>query len=341
MLSSAGVVEGQRVFGSASYFFKHQLLFGVLPGLVIFFALSWIKPKIWKKLALPILFVNIGLLLLIFMPQFGVTLNGAQRWLHLGPLTFEPSELLKLSLIIYLAAWFSQRGSRTTDHWSSAVLPFLLVLGFVGFLLALQPDLKTLTIIVLLGASMYFFSGAKISHMLGFLLVFAILFAGLAYFAPYRWDRIKAYFNPSADVQGVAYHTNQALVSIRNGGLFGVGYGQSQQKISNLPEPAGDSIFAVIVEELGLVGGSAVIALFVGMVLTLVHIAKKAGDQFSRLFILGVAVWLSLQAFINIGSISGLIPLTGVPLPFFSYGSSALWPLFAGLGIANAIARNG
>jgi len=339
MLSSAGVVEGQKKFGDSSYFFKHQLLYGVLPGLLIFFIVSRINPKFWKKISLPLLFAVIGLLVLVLLPKFGVSAKGAQRWLQFGFVRFQPSEFLKLALIIYFAAWFSQRDGHAAAHWSYSVLPFIVVLGFTGALLVLQPDLKTMIITTLLGLSMYFFAGAKFSHILGLILILAAIFSLLAVLEPYRWARIKAYLNPASDVQGTAYHANQALVSIETGGMFGVGYGQSQQKISYLPEPAGDSIFAVIVEELGFAGGAAVICLFILTVLTLINIAKKTNDYFGRLFALGLSVWLSLQTFINIGAIIGLIPLTGVPLPFFSYGSSSLVALFASMGIANSVAR--
>ncbi|MFH1089073.1 MAG: FtsW/RodA/SpoVE family cell cycle protein, partial [Candidatus Uhrbacteria bacterium] len=232
MLSSAGVVEGQKKFGDSSYFFKHQLLYGVLPGLLIYFVVSRINPKFWKKISLLLLFAVIGLLILVLLPRFGVNANGAQRWLQLGFIRFQPSEFLKLALIIYFAAWFSQRDGHVSTHWSYSVLPFIVVIGFTGALLALQPDLKTMIITTLLGLSIYFFAGAKLSHILSLILILAAVFFLMARLEPYRWDRIKAYFNPTIDIQGVAYHANQALVSIETGGIFGVGYGQSQQKIN-------------------------------------------------------------------------------------------------------------
>lgn len=340
MLFSAGIVESQKKFNSPTYLLKHQFIFGVLPGLFLFFLVSKIKPKFWEKIALPLLFLAIGLLVLVFIPQFGVVAKGAQRWVDFGFIKFQPSEFLKLALILYLAAWFGQRGRAQTNSWSYSALPFLLVLGFTGALLAFQPDLKTLTIIVLLGGSMYFFSGAKVTHIMGFLLIFAIIFSLLVYLFPYRLNRIKAFWDPSSDIQGVAYHTNQAKVSLTSGGIWGVGYGQSTQKINYLPEPMGDSIFAVIIEELGFVGGAAVLALFILLILTLIRIAKKTNDRFGKLFVLGVSTWITLQVFINVGSIIGLIPLTGVPLPFFSYGSSSLVALLIGLGISIGIAKH-
>jgi cell division protein FtsW len=339
MLYSAGIVDGQRKFDSSYYYLKHQLINGILPGMVAFFLAYKLGPKFWKKISLPLLFVTIGLMVLVLLPQFGVSVKGAQRWVQIGFVRFQPSEFLKLAIIIYLAAWFSQRGGQASAHWSYSVLPFLLVLGFAGGLLALQPDLKTLIIVTMLGLSIYFFAGAKLKHIFGFVLVVAVVFTLLAIFAPYRFDRIKTFINPKSDTQGISYHANQALMSVAKGGLFGVGYGQSQQKINALPEPAGDSIFAVIIEELGFVGGAAVIGLLFFLVFTLINIAKNTSDSFNKLLTLGMAVWISLQAFINMAAIIGIIPLTGVPLPFFSYGSSSLVALLAGLGIVKGIAQ--
>lgn len=339
MLSSAGVVEGQKKFGSSSYFFKHQLIYGALPGLLLFYLLSRIHYRIWKKLSLPLLIVVVGLMVLVFIPRFGLTIKGAQRWIDLGFVTFQPAEFLKLAIIIYLAAWFSHRGAYI-QNWSYSIIPFLFIICFIGFLLALQPDIKSLALVTLISVAMYFFAGAKLTHLLGFLLIFAILVGLLSYFEPYRLNRIKAYLNPSIDREGVSYHINQALLSVGSGGMFGLGFGQSRQKINYLPEPVGDSIFAIIVEELGFVGGTVVLGLFVLLVLVLISIAKNTHDHFARLYVLGVAAWVLAQTFVNVGAILNLIPLTGVPLPFFSYGSSASVGLLAAMGIAESVARH-
>lgn len=338
MLSSAGVVEGQKKFGSPYYFFKHQLLYGVLPGLALFFLAARVSYRLWRKLALPLLILAIALMVLVFLPHFGLTVKGARRWVALGPVIFQPAEFLKLAVIVYLAAWFGSRGTLALGR-PQALAPFLLVLAFVTLLLILQPDIKTLVLIGLIGLAIYFFAGAKFNHILVLLLIIAILVGALS-FAPYRLNRIRAYLNPAADKQGVSYHINQALIGVGSGGLIGVGFGQSKQKINYLPEPVGDSIYAVIVEELGLAGGSAVLALFVGLLWTLASIAKRARDPFGRLFTLGMAVWILAQMFVNIAAILSIIPLTGVPLPFFSYGSSSLLALLAGLGIVLNISNS-
>lgn len=338
ILSSAGIVEGQKKFGSAYYYMVHQILYGVLPGLALFFILSRINYKIWRKLALPILIIAVGLLVLVFAPATGFGLKGAQRWLNFRFFTFQPSEFLKLAFIIYLAAWFSRREGRISDGPNS-IVPFALVLAFIGLLLLLQPDMGTLALVTIIAISMYFFAGAKLSHFLVMILILGVLLGALSVIAPYRFDRINAFFHPARDKQGTAYHINQALLGIGSGGLFGLGYGQSRQKFNYLPEPVGDSIFAVLVEELGFVGGIFLVALFLFFSLVMVGIAKNSSSQFGKLLILGITIWISGQAFINISAISGLIPLTGIPLPFISFGSSSLLSILSGLGIAVNISR--
>ncbi len=340
MLASAGVVEGQKKFGDSSYYFTHQLLYGVLPGLALFFIFSHVPSKFWKKGAFLILLVAVGLLVLVFVPQFGFAVKGAQRWLDLGWFTVQPSEFLKLALIMYLSAWFASR-ERKQSHSLSALIPFFLVLGFVAFLLLLQPDFGTLSIVVLIGIALYFFSGAHLKHFVILMLILVLLFGALSVAAPYRFNRIKTFFNPQQDRQGTSYHINQALISIGSGGVFGVGYGQSKQKLAYLPEPVGDSIFAVLVEELGLVGALVLLGLFLMLMLSLVRIAQQTPDAFGRLFVLGVAVWIGGQAFTNIAAISGIIPLTGVPLPLISFGSSSLVSLMIAMGIVRNVARGG
>lgn len=337
MLSSAGVVEGQKRFNSAYYYFTHQFFYGVLPGLALFFFFSKINYKFWKKISLPLLLAVTGLMVLVFAPGIGYGLRGAQRWLDFGLFTFQPSEVLKLTLIIYLAAWFSRREGRIDGSVQSAV-PFFLVLAFIGALLLFQPDMGTLALITLISVSLYFFAGVKLTHFLALILILGVFLGVLSVVEPYRFNRLKAFLNPSVDKQGISYHVNQAVLGIGSGGLFGLGFGQSRQKFNYLPEPVGDSIFAIVVEELGFAGAVFLLALFLIFFLTLAGIAKRA-NQFGRLLVMGVAVWISGQALINIAAISGLIPLTGLPLPFISFGSSSLVSMLAGLGIVVNISK--
>lgn len=339
MLSSAGVVEGQKRFDSSSYYFLHQLLYGVLPGLALFFLFSKISYKFWKKVSLPLLLVVVGLMVMVFVPGVGYGLKGAHRWLNFGFVTFQPSEVLKLTLIIYFAAWFSRKEGHISAGIKSAA-PFFFVVGFIGLLLLLQPDMGTLVVVVSTAVAMYFFAGVKLAHFMVLILILGILLGAFSVIEPYRLNRLKAFINPEVDKQDTSYHINQALLGIGSGGIFGLGFGQSRQKFNYLPEPVGDSIFAITVEELGLVGGVFLLGLFFALSLTLVNIAKSSPNLFSRLIILGITIWVSGQAFINIAAISGLVPLTGLPLPFISFGSSSLVSILAAMGIAVNISRH-
>ncbi len=338
MLSSAGIIDAQRKFGSSNYYLYHQLLYGLLPGLVLMYALSKIDYKIWKKLSILILFGVLALMIMVFMPSFGLGLKGASRWINLVGITFQPSELLKLALVIYLAAWFGGRDERL-KNWLYGMAPFFLVLGFIAVLLALQPDIGTLIVVSLIALGVYFTAGVSMKQFLAVIMVLLIGLSALIWMEPYRFNRIRSFLNPSVDPRGISYQVNQAMVSIGSGGLFGVGFGGSTQKRGFLPEVVHDSIFAVISEELGLVGAGVIISLFVFLCFNLTQIAKRTSDKFGMLLVMGVNIWIMSQAFINIAAISGLAPLTGIPLPFISYGGTAIISLLAGLGIVLNIAK--
>ncbi len=336
ILSSAGIIEGQKKFGSGYYYLMSQFTHGVLPGIILFFLCLKIPYKYWKKFALPLLLFSVALLVAVFLPHIGLGLKGANRWIQVMGISFQPSEFLKISLILYLAAWFSNRESAA--HSIETIIPLMLVLGFIGLLLVLQPDFGTLGIVIIIAMGVYFFAGAKLLHLCAIIAFFLLALVVLSFISPYRFDRIKAFVDPAADRQGVSYHINQALLGIGSGGFMGLGFGKSLQKQNYLPEPVGDSIFAVIVEELGFVGAAVLIGLFAALTLTLIAIARSTSDPFGQLITLGVGVWIFGQALINIAAISGIIPLTGLPLPFISFGSSALVALLASLGIVANIA---
>lgn len=338
MLSSAGIVDGQKKFGSPYYYVKHQFLFGILPGLALAYLLSKIDFRLWRKVALPILFGALGLMILVFVPGFGLALKGARSWIHVGGYTFQPAEFLKLALVIYLAAWFGGRDDRT-KNWTYGLVPFFAVLGFIALLLMRQPDVGTLGIVIAIALGIYFVAGIAWKDLAILIAAGALLLAGLIWAAPYRIDRIKAFLDPSIDPRGISYQVNQSLIAIGSGGLFGVGFGHSTQKFGFLPETVGDSIFAIIVEELGYVGGLFTIGLFLALSYLLSGIARQSGDRFAALYVMGVNTWIVSQAFVNIAAVSGIGPLTGLPLPFISYGGTALIALLASLGIVLNIAK--
>src|SRR3989344_1945357 len=338
VLSSAGIVEGQKKFGSSYYYLTHQLLYGVLPGLALMFLFFKIDYKFWKKVSLPILFGSLLMMIFVFLPNFGHNLKGATRWLDIGGLSLQPSEILKLALIIYLAAWFGNRDERIRN-WSYGTAPFLIVLSFVAILLLLQPDIGTLIIVTIISSAIYFFAGSPVKHFLIIGLLIIGVLGLMIVVEPYRFNRVKTFLDPSIDPRGISYQLNQSLIAVGSGGMFGVGFGKSTQKFGFLPEVTNDSIFAILVEELGLVGAGVLIGLFVFFTFLTVKTAHNISDKFGKLLVMGVVAWIVGQAFLNIGAIIGLVPLTGIPLPFVSYGGTAMMVLLAGVGIVLNVAK--
>ncbi len=246
--------------------------------------------------------------------------------------------MMKLSLIIYLAAWMESRREKIKDFFEGLV-PFLAVLAFLSFLLIKQPDMGTLGVITLIAISIFFVSGSRLSHMLGIALGGFLILLAMIKMEVYRMNRLLVFLHPELDPQGIGYQINQALLAIGSGGIWGVGLGNSLQKFNYLPEPVGDSIFAIIGEELGLLGGIVLIVLFLILSLRGLQIAKRAPDIFSLLLSVGIISWIFFQSFINICAISGIMPLTGIPLPFISYGGTSIVFLMAGVGILLNISK--
>lgn len=339
MISSAGVIYSQTRFGDDYWFFKHQLLFGVLPGLIVFYFAQKIDYHFWKKMAVPFFFAAIIFLVLVFVPGIGSRVYGASRWLQLGPFSFQPSEMTKLAIILYLAAWLEGRGKEKIKDFQEGLLPFLGIMGLVSFLIIKQPDTGTLGVIVLSSFAIFFVAGAKISHLFGMGSLGALALTILVKIEPYRLNRILAFRNPDLDPQGIGYQIKQALIAVATGGFWGAGLGHSKQKFNYLPEPVGDSIFAVIGEEVGFLGSAFLVLLFVTFALRGLKIAKNAPDIFGRLVAVGIVSWVIFQAFINISANIALIPLTGIPLPFISYGGTSLLFLMGAMGILMNISK--
>lgn len=338
MIASAGIAYSKTRFGDPYYFFKHQLFFGVLPGLFIMYITQKINYKFWKKISLPFFAVSLIFLILVFVPGFESRIYGASRWFKLGSFSFQPSEMLKLSIIIYLSAWLESRAEKVKDFYEGLV-PFLMIIGMVSFLLIKQPDIGTLGVVILISISIFFTSGAKIYHMFFMGLSGLIALGVIIKMEAYRMNRFLVFLHPELDPRGIGYQINQALLAIGSGGILGVGLGYSLQKFNYLPEPVGDSIFAIIGEELGFFGAVLLILMFVYLAVRILKIAKNAPDIFSKLMAVGIISWIIFQAFINMAAISGLVPLTGIPLPFISYGGTSLVFLMAGAGILLNISK--
>lgn len=323
MVSNASVVDATRTFGDELFYAKRQL-YRALAGLAIMLVLTRVPYQFYSKFSLPIFGATLLLLILVLIPGLGTHALGARRWINLVVIDFQPAELAKLTLCIYFAHLFAKKTS---------ILPFLFALGSVIGLVMLEPDLGTTVIIVLLSAVIYFASGASLVYFLGLIPLGLVAGALFILTSSYRRDRLLTFFNPASDPLGASYHIRQVLIALGSGGLFGLGLGQSRQKYLYLPEPATDSIFAIIGEELGFLGGMAVISLFLFLVWRGLRIAQRAEDPFGRLLAVGITSWIGIQAFINLSAMVALVPLTGVPLPFLSYGGSALILNLAAIGI--------
>lgn len=332
MINSASSHLGIEEFGDSYFYLKRHLLSGVLVGLIGFFIASKINYRAYhhKTISISLLVLSIITLLLVFTP-LGVTIKGATRWLSIGPLTFQPAELLKLSLVIYLASWLSQRGYRQ-KNFKQGFIPFIVIISIVGGILILQHSTSPVAILLAVSLIMYFMSGAKLRYVGSIVGIGVVILASIIAITPYRAERILTFLNPEADPSGSGFHILQAKTAIGAGGLTGVGYGQSTVKY-RLPEPIGDSIFAIIGEEFGFIGTITVIGLFTFLVIRIFLLYKGTYDGFGKLLLIGFGSIIGIQAVVNIGAISGILPLTGTPLPFVSYGGTALAVFMTMIGV--------
>jgi cell division protein FtsW len=331
MVYDSSVAVAIRDFGNQYYYLRDQLKW-LAVGFLALTVFSFVEYHYWYKLALPILLGTLVLLLAVFLPGIGVAALGAHRWINLGFFVLQPAELAKLALVIYLSAWFSVRER-------GRLAAFALLVSMVVGLVLLEPDLGTSVIIVVIALILYFSSGAPLRHfaVITPILLFGIV--GLAVISPYRAARLTTFLHPQEDPLGSSYHIRQVLLGLGSGGWFGVGIGQSRQKYEYLPEANTDSIFVIIGEETGFVGAGAVILMFMFASWRGFRIAKRARDGFGRLLAIGITSWISLQTIINLSAMVALLPLTGVPLPFISYGGSSLIITLAAVGMLLNISR--
>jgi len=337
MLVSASSVLGLDLHGDAYYFIKHQIIYGIIPGIIILGLVIMIPYHWWKKAVVPLLVFVLFLLILVFIPSFNMTYGGASRWVHLGFFSVQPAEFAKLSVILYIAALFSNR--EKTVGVQKALIPFMVVVGLVGLLIMKQPDIGTLVVVTGASVLLYYIAGGKASHVLGFIASGFVIMMILIRLAPYRLARFTTFLHPELDPRGIGYQVHQALLAIGSGGIWGLGFGRSRQKFRYLPEPAGDSIFAIASEELGFLRMIVLLTLYVFIVWRGYQIAKNAPDTFGKLVAAGITSWFFVQAVVHIGANLSILPLTGIPLPLVSYGGSALVITLAGAGILLNISR--
>ena len=334
---SASVVMSYQTTGNPNFYFTRQLM-SVALGTGAFFVTSRIHYSFWKKIAPIALALNIILLILVFVPGIGFSSGGAARWIKLGGFVIQPTETLKLTLVIFFAYFFSALG-KDVKGLLTGFVPFLVILGLIAGLVMKQPDMGTFTIAASIGVTMFFVAGARLHHVASLFGMGAVGFFLLIKAAPYRMARFMVFLNPSADTEGSGYQINQALLAIGTGGLLGLGFGKSRQKYQYLPEAATDSIFAIMSEELGFIKVAIIIGIFAFLIYKGYRLASQAPDDFSRLLVVGVTTWIAAQTFINISAMMSLLPLTGVPLPFISYGGSSIMFLLAAFGILINISK--
>ena len=337
VLSASFTTAAAPPYRDPFYFLKRQLLWCAL-GAVAFGICQRLPYWRWRQWAPAILLGTFFLLLVVLVPHVGREVQGSRRWLGFGPAVFQPSELAKVTMVVYVSAWLSARRDRVRAFRHGA-LPVLLVVGAAAGLILLEPDLGTAAALTATAFVLLYVAGVPPAQ-LGAIGAAAIPVLGLAIFrSPYRAQRFLAFLDPQAHPQGSGYHILQSLYALGSGGLFGVGLGLGRQKYFYLPEQYTDFIFAVLGEELGLVGGLLVLGLFGVLIWRGYRIAARAPEPFGALLAAGITTMLAVQAIVNIGVVTAVLPVTGIPLPMISYGGSSLVFTLGGLGILANVSR--
>lgn len=337
-LWSSSFVIAENATGDKYYYIKQQLIKGIIPSILLFFYFSFLNYKNVRKYSRVIYLVSIVLLVLVLV--MGFASGGSRSWIDLKIFSFQPSEIAKVAMIIFLA-YFFEKQDKNIRNFKGGFANFLIVCGIPFILILLQPDLGTLIIFFVVCLIMSFAANARVKHLailLAIVAVFVSIFLKLDQGT--RLERIDIFLHPEKySSQGEGYHINQALIAVGTGGWLGKGIGKSVQKFSYLPQVIADSIFAVMAEELGFIFISVVVIIFFLFIYRCLKIANTAPDNFSKYFAIGFASWIGIQVFVNVGAMIRLSPLTGVTLPFISYGSTSMWVLAIGAGIVANISR--
>ncbi|MEK7461700.1 MAG: putative lipid II flippase FtsW [Patescibacteria group bacterium] len=315
-----------------------QTIFGLLAGTVAMVIASRLDVQIWKKSAFWLLIIAIILNILVLVPEIGFEHAGARRWIVFGGISFQTSEILKLAFIVYFAAWLAGIKDRIKT-FRRGFLPLIILLVISAALLLNQPDTDNFLMIAFTGMAMFIAAGGKWRYVFLIILGGAIGLGLLAFMRPYIMQRITTYLNMQVDAQGASYQVQQSLIAIGSGGLFGRGFGQSVQKFTYLPEPIGDSVFAVAAEEFGFVGSVFLLIMFVLFATRGIKIASETTNIFARLSVVGIVIMITSQAFVNIGAMLGVVPLSGITLPFVSHGGTSLFITLLEVGIILSISR--
>lgn len=315
-----------------------QAVLGLFLGTVALIIATRLDSKLWRSSALYFFLLAIVLNILVLFPSIGFEHGGARRWIEVGGVSFQPSEILKFGFIIYFAAWLSSvKNKVTTFQWG--FLPLVILLGICGGLLLQQPDTDTFLIIVFTGLGMFIAAGGRWRYVLILVIAGILGVTLLAFTRPYVMQRIQTFLNPTSDALGSSYQIQQSLIAIGSGGFFGRGFGQSVQKYTYLPEPVGDSIFAVAAEEFGFVGSVLLLLIFVIFAMRGLKLASQIPNPFGRLTVVGIVIMIISQAFVNIGAMLGVLPLSGITLPFVSHGGTSLFISLFEVGVILSISK--
>jgi cell division protein FtsW len=338
-LQTASIARSNLLYNSSYWFFLRQFMLGVVPGLMVFTVIQFI-PYAWIKRFSFLFFVfAIILNLSVLIPGLGVTQKGATRWIDLGVISIQPSEVMKLALVVYLSMVISKL--REDINKVNSMIAFVGIVGVsAGIVGVLQSNLSTAMLLVVISGAILFVSRVKKRWLILLGGIGLVLAVSAVVFVPYRMQRVQTFISgEERDIFGEGYQVQQNLIAVGSGGLFGVGVGQSRQKFNYIPEATSDSIFAVYAEEVGFIGVLVFVALSSMLILRSLYWARVIQDEYGKFIIVGVMTWFSMQLFLNIGATISVIPLTGVPLPFVSYGSSSLIVLFAAFGLVANITR--
>ena len=316
-----------------------QIGLGLILGSISCFFISKINYKIWGKYSFWIIIFAMILTACVFVPSIGFEHGGAKRWIAFGNLTLQPAEFLKFAYVLYLSVWISGVKDKVSTV-TGGLIPFLIISVITGGILLLQPDTDTTIVMIFAGLVLYFVSGAKLKHIAVVIGILLSVLLVLVLSRPYLMQRVTTFFHPQQDGKTSGYQIQQSLIAIGSGGLVGKGFGQSVQKFNYLPEPIGDSIFAVASEEFGLLGATILVILFTLFIIRAAKISYQIRDTFGGLLILGIAIIIVTQSFLNIASMLGIFPLSGLPLIFVSHGGTALFFSLSACGVMLNISRH-
>ena len=339
MVLSASSVAAFAKYGSSFLYFKRQLLYSVI-GSAALLGASRIRYQVWQRASVPLFGGTLLLLVLVLHPSVGTVAGGAARWIQIGPVSIQPSELAKFAVVTACASILAGNIKRLESEPLRWIVPLLFIVGSVSLLILLQPDLGTMMVIAFTAFVLLFVAGVRLRLLLTTFVLSSALGFALILGKGYRRARFLAFLHPWADRQDTGYHIVQSLIALGSGHLFGVGLGASRQKWMYVPNAHTDFIFAILGEELGLIGELVVLALFGALVYAGIRIALRAPDAFGRLLAGGITAWLAIQALVNLGAVTGLLPITGVPLPFVSFGGSSLIVSLGAVGVLLSIGRS-